>query len=352
VVVRRGIVLVIPPQTQTEDAERTLRAVRAHVASEGEPLHVERPGAWPPSQQARIREAMGLAARHAARGVLWVEAPEGDDVLLYLVEPEGLRVLLRRIPAPQGERPATFESLGVIVGSVARGLQEGRTIGMTEAPADARDDAAEAVEAAPEARGTDTPRVVPKPGPVPPVPARRRDWRRLRVAAGWIGSTYGDPDHWQNAFGAAIHVRPVRRLELGIAYDGALPARIVTADAELVLRRHQVVLTVGYVGTVYRRVDLELVAVGGLEAQSREASSNVVAVGPDRRFLLAVFGARGRLAVRLVGELRALAEVGVDGIVAHVDQVIVPPGSDMRRVLLDAWPARVRVGAGLAYAFF
>jgi hypothetical protein len=348
---RRGIVLVIPPQTRVEDAERTLRAVRAHVASDGEPLHVERPGAWPPSQQARIREAMGLAVRHAARGVLWVEAPEGDDVLLYLVEPEGLRVLLRRIPAPQGERTATFESLGIIVGSVARGLQEGRTIGMTEAPAEA----VEAVEAAPEAAGAATPRTVPQARPArpaPSVPAPRREWRRLRVAAGWIGTTYGEQDRWQNAFGAAVRVRPVRRLELGVAYDGALPARIVAADAELVVRRHQVVLTAGYVGTVHPRVDLELVGVGGLEVQSREASSEVVDVGPDRRFLLAVFGARGRLAVRLAGELRALAEVGVDGIVAHVDQVIVPPGSQMRRVLLDAWPARVRVGAGLAYAFF
>jgi hypothetical protein len=245
--------IVVSIDGHTEDLlAAAVRAIEAHA--QGVSLVVERsrlPGA---DLRAHMREAERLAQLHGATGVFWLDLQSEDEFLLYLFEPEGLRVLVRRIPTSAADRPAAIESVGVIVGSSSEALASGETIGMTPV------DPALTREPEPESAPTPVPPPVePRP---PPAPAPRL-WKHLRISLAYAGTTYARNMPWQQGGALAVAAAVAPRLHVGVEYSLLAPDRI-REPIPLELWRHPIAAHVGFQQTLVRWLALDGQLAAGL----------------------------------------------------------------------------------------
>lgn len=77
-----------------------------------------------------IEKGKMMAEPHDAIGVFWLDANHGENWLLYLVDPAGERVLVRRAGAGLESLTATVEAVAVITRSSTKALLDGQTIGL------------------------------------------------------------------------------------------------------------------------------------------------------------------------------------------------------------------------------
>jgi hypothetical protein len=172
------VVLVTPLDPSAAQTE-TLEAIRAQLSDLPVRLVVE-PRGPTGDLRAQLDVATGLAATHHARGVFWLDVDTPGDALLYLLDAEGRRLLLRRIrrDAAAGDAALTEEVANVARAHVAA-LAEGREIGMV-----------------PVTLPTPTP-PTPARKPAPPAPpSRRRSTLALDVA--YVGSAWASAFPWQS----------------------------------------------------------------------------------------------------------------------------------------------------------
>jgi hypothetical protein len=130
----RRVVLVVTAGTDAERAKSVTEAIRAQLGDLPVALVVEEPGQVPSELRDRLDLAAKICKEQDAVGAFFIELERPDDLLLYLVEPEAKRALVRRVKKPPGAEQAGVEELSIIVRSTTSALLEGREIGMEEGP--------------------------------------------------------------------------------------------------------------------------------------------------------------------------------------------------------------------------
>ena len=344
------LLLLVPAEVGPDRRAAITRAVRAHTVDLGAPFEVVEVDAWPGDLLGRVRVAMDRAHQVGARGVFWVEGEAGDDLLVYLIEPDGLKALVRRIPRDGASDAALLESVGVIVRASGEALLAGRSIGMEEVAVEP--------EPAREPEPAPKPRPPPKPEPSPTSPggtkARARGWRLLAPEVGYVGANVGDTLPWQSGVTVGLALRPLERLTLRLAYDGLMPARARTEVVALTVQRHGARLTVAFRGTPRPWLALEAGAWILTDVVVRRSRDGTLAGSGASTRVVPALGPQLRLAMRPLADLWIFLGAGVDVPLLDVDYVVdVQDGMNTtRQVVLNTHPLRARISAGLLYSLF
>jgi hypothetical protein len=317
--------------------QAAVRAIRAHMQGSPVELRIEHSLPSGSDLRSQMRAARELAQRHAAQGVFWLDLEQGDEFLLYLFEREGLRVLVRRIPTSEQDRPAALESLGVIVGSSSEALAAGETIGMTPVTT--------ATEVGPGERAPEPAPTAVRPTQVRSSPARA--WKTVRVSLAYAGTSYAPNLRWQQGGVVALAAAVAPRLYVGADYTLLSPSRI-DEPVSLELWRHPIAAHFGFHQPLVRWLALDAELAGG------------VTLDRWRRTDLRLAGVRaiGTLAAWVHLRFRVVAQLSVDvGVGAEVPlnrfdytfECTTAPCPDARAVVPD--PVRGRVRGGLSYSF-
>jgi hypothetical protein len=192
---RRAVVVVFAAEVSEEKAEKILGAVRAHTADMGVALTVAERARDDADVRKRMERASRLAQESGALGTFFFELESERDVLVYLFEPRGARVLLRRVRVAEAEAAATEEVAAIVRGTIAA-LLDGQEIGMTAPPRTITfaEPPPREVQVAP------APRLRDRAGPPPAGP----DTARVRAGVLYAGNIYAEQQAWQS--GARLEV--------------------------------------------------------------------------------------------------------------------------------------------------
>jgi hypothetical protein len=288
----------------------------------------------------KVAEARSLAVAHQAVGVFWLDAQAGGDWLLYLAEPRGDRVLVRRLPVDANGVGAAVEATAVIAKQSTAALLSGQTIGMQPV--------AIAPESAPAPPPLSDEGEAP-PEPVHPVVVGPSPLRGLSVSLAYAGDAFAAQVPWQSGlrlrvgytwpFGGYVAAGFVRYNDVNVgASDIAFRVGRVPFDGAL----GYTVRTGRFGASFEARPILELasrhvLSVAAPLARTPDATRQVVLLSPRARFeytFTRVFG------VYLGG--------GVDFALNEFSFVTRVDGHD--RALLE--PRRVRPAAELGVSFW
>ncbi len=350
-------VLVLVPEGDAEERAGFIRAVQAHLASSD--VTVERrpiPAHVPRTVAALAAHASAAAAAAGALGAFWIESAE-QAVLVYLVEPDGARILVRRLDRPPGTEAAVAESVGVVVRASAEALAAGRRIGMTAVPAPPP--AAREVSPSPPPEVSEPPASAPPevsepPAPAPPPPrppaGSRRPPRRPRVdlRSFYAGGNLAAGIPWQHGVGGDVLVEPLPRFFVAVGYTYFPPARVSTPWLSVLLDRHAPRVDLGGRPWVHRRAELALRAGASLEIlRRRSVPGSLPAQTPSRR-VVPVLGAGVELRVRLVRRFFAWVGAGADVPLVRPRYLVVPDPADDPVVVTRLDAVRGTFAAGLA----
>jgi hypothetical protein len=225
---RAAVVIAFAPSVSEEKAEKILAAVRAHTGDLAVTLTVA-----PHEDGGDVRRRMDQAQKSGALGTFYFDVQ--DDVLVYLFEPKGAKVLLRRVRG-EAEAAATEEVAAIVRGTVAA-LLDGQEIGMTAPPKAATF----APPPPPEAPVAPAPRLRDRAGPPPAGP----DTTTVRAGVLYAGNIYADQQSWQS--GARLAVLWLARpgLYLGGGYLLYPTSEIRSDVAAIDVTRHTGELVLG-----------------------------------------------------------------------------------------------------------
>jgi hypothetical protein len=164
-----------------------------------------------PDLRSQARAARDIARALSARAVFWVEAAAGQEMLLYLSEPEAERILVRRLQTGAMSADASAEMVSIITRESTAALLAGHTIGMQPVQ----------VEPPP---APPPPVQPPAERPVPPKPRRSRPRSvpprsGLSVDIGYQGNAFAPQEAWQNAVHFAAHWLSASGIYAGASYD-------------------------------------------------------------------------------------------------------------------------------------
>lgn len=208
----KTIVFVVSTSSSPEPEQaEALLAVRAQLGDVPARILIEtreRAG----DIRAQLDQAKDLATANHATGVFWIDAAPGD-ILLYLFEPSGKRLLVRRVSAPSESGSAVAaEDAANIVHATVLALAEGREIGMTPIP-----------PPSPTSTPTRSPPPSPSPIPIPiptppaapagappraPNPRSERAASSLRLSLTYVGSRYAYAVPWQSGLATGVEWAP------------------------------------------------------------------------------------------------------------------------------------------------
>jgi hypothetical protein len=285
------------------------------------------------TKQVAWARAAGL--RHDAVGVFWLDARDEAQLLLYLIDRSGDRVLVRTVPKDPESPAATYEAVGVVARSITEALLGGATIGMKE---------------------LDVPEPEPTPAAAPPPDVPKPDqtpapWHRLNVTLGYRGSSFADQLVWQSGIGAELSARPRRAFELGLGYTFFVPAYAEHPLIIFSVQRHTPSAFAGLHAAVGRRAAIDLRGVATLDV----VRQRVIEVAPEldgkpnsSRVLFSL-GAETRLWVYAWRSFGFFAGIGLDIVTNPFAYVVVQEGRD---VALETHRVRGVASAGLGYGFW
>ncbi|MBN1770848.1 MAG: hypothetical protein JXB32_06300 [Deltaproteobacteria bacterium] len=204
-------VLMIVPRSNAGVSERAVEAARAQLAD----LPVEIEVVWVETMTPGLREQLGvirvLAAERGAGIAFWVDLESADEVMVYVAEPGGGRVLARAIDTGGQPEESRYEITALILRATIEALVQGGEIGvrMPELPD---------VVSPPVIRPVPAPPVAPPP-PVEAVPVLElsgayapalQDDGLSVVHAGRLALTWR-PAAWAGVFAACRLVAPFER---------------------------------------------------------------------------------------------------------------------------------------------
>lgn len=328
---RGEVVFLVPQEVPEEELDELRSALLAQFAGTQTALRIERAPRDPADLRAQVRQARLAAAQHGALGVFWLDTADQGDWLLYLTEPAGDRVLVRRIQRSESTA-AAFEAVSVIAQRSASALAAGETIGMRPV----RVPEAEAPAPPPE-----PPAVTPRPSEKPPraVPV---------VQAGYRGETYAPEVPWQSGADLAAGVLTAVGVYAGA---GVVLFPVLRVERELALfevTRLPVEVTLGLQsrGRTFR-VGGELVPfLSVVRRQVLLGAEGLSASPADRRTLFGV-SPRVRLDVRPAAYVGLYAKAGVNVIFNNFDYVADVDG--VNETLLEPFPVRFVGEVGLTF---
>jgi hypothetical protein len=275
-------------QLSGSDAE----VVFERIATEGAPLRTQ------------VSEARSLASAHDAVGVFWLDSARAGDWLLYLAEPAGERVLVRRLPFDSknldaGAVAAAVEAVAVITRQSTDALLAGQTIGMQ--PVD--------VPSAP-VTGTqpnDTPARLRLP-PRPPVADRH-----FSLSIGYYGDSTATSAGWQGGASLGGAYRFDNGLFVGATYVAFRELSVEATDVAFRITRTPIQAQFG-AAFGHRRVVPAVELRGIVEVLDRVVVSADPALEPTPASTRVVLflAPRFRLECKLTPGLRLYFAGGVD----------------------------------------
>lgn len=284
----RAIVFVAP---EAPDLDASLRdAVSAQLSGLPVELAFEH---FPPGTKS-LRDA-ATAARTLARdrqaaGVFWLDVEAAAEWLVYLAEPAGNRVLMRRVPVEQGGGAAGAESVAVILRQSTEALLSGQTIGMQQVVVP-EEQAPREVEPAPAV-------AKPKRARLPP-PAKRRVGPEAGVM--YYTDSFATNVGYQSGIRVSASWLWEPGLYAGLAYTFLREADVTSPEITLRLRRTPFDAVGGYALSLGRfrpavelRTMVDWVSRRNVAAQpgfggTNESTRSVVYLSPRLRLDVSVF---------------------------------------------------------------
>lgn len=320
---RQAQVVVLLFDDQARALETLVRAVRAQFAG-GAVDAVVSEASLPSGRLSDVAaEASRRARETSALGTFWFETTEGA-VFVYLTDPPGRRVLVRRIDWQGPDDVAAAESVAVVVRSSAEALAAGSVIGMervaSAAPAEAQAGAPESSKAAATSESKPASRRVAAAEPLPPKPSSEAGGRRaahrrgvhVDVRAGYVGSNLLDRLAWQHGLGLRLDVAFARRWAITVGYRQFLPGRVRGAVTTVRFDRYVPDVAVAFSPWLHPHAELGVAAVMAGEILRRRSQVDAgVAAPPTVRFV-PVVAAGVDLRVRFVGWLWGTAGVRLE----------------------------------------
>ncbi|MFO0572152.1 MAG: hypothetical protein U0263_41395 [Polyangiaceae bacterium] len=107
----RRVVLVVSAGAEEQRAKSTLDAIRAQLGDLPVGLVVTPAESAPKDLRERLDFAAKACKENGAVGAFFIELERADDLLLYLIEPEAKRALVRRVQKTPGAEQAGAEEL-------------------------------------------------------------------------------------------------------------------------------------------------------------------------------------------------------------------------------------------------
>jgi len=197
----RVVVFVVPSGVDLDAALRD--ALTAQLSGGGTEMVFEHFSEEATTLRRQVNEARALSVKYSSVGVFWLEAPMDKDWLLYLAEPTGDRVLVRRVTVEAGGTVAATEAVAVITSESTEALARGQKLGMTPVTLPP-----ETLVAAKEPSPFTPP---PAPRPVPPPPPRDVP-HGVSVALAYYGDSTAHEVPWQSG----AHVDVTYRARMGL----------------------------------------------------------------------------------------------------------------------------------------
>jgi hypothetical protein len=319
-------------------------AIRAQLAGSGAEVTFDEFETPTATLREQAEQARLLARRHGATGVFWLEVAPDGGWLLYLTEPEGERILVRRLDVTT--EASGVEAVGIVTAHSATALLAGETIGMVPV-----DSGPPRTQPAPE-----TPKP-PRAGPVraegdrsvhgPAVrPIPQASPSGLEIAVGYRGSSYADALPYQHGlvalglwglsggpyFGAGLSVTEVSHV------DDAL------VDVELARRGGQVL--VGHrvwSGPLALSIDVGYQA--DLVSRRAEPASETIRTSPPSHRLQSSLGFSMKALWALTPMLGVFAGPGAQVVLNHFESIALVDGQQI--VVLSPHPVRLTFDVGV-----
>jgi hypothetical protein len=333
----RTAVLLIAQGTPAAQKDAALAAIRSQMVDVPIRIVVQETTIPRGDMRAVIDLAVELSVRNSAIGTFWVDLDHEGDLLLYLTEPQGSRLLVRRIRSPKGAEGAALEELGLITRYAVSALLEGGQIGMQPVPvAPTRPPAPPAAAET----GADAPRTI----------GGEATRKRLRLGAGYSGESWLAELGWQNGVRAFASYELGRDSYVGVSYAWEAPLTFETNRASARLVRHPAELLFG------ARLPLGPVALAGeialgLDAQVRSTTSSAQGLSktPDETVLTVAVSPRVGVTKQALGRAEFFGFIGIDYVVNPTAYVIDSPA---RERVLGSTRVRPRVDMGVSIALF
>jgi hypothetical protein len=155
-----------------------------------------------PTLREQVMAARSVSGQRHAAGVFWLDTQNDKEWLLYLAEPAGNRVLVRRVPVDSDGTAAGVESVAVILRQSTEALLSGQTIGMQQV----------------EVPEEPLPRAAPPPEEPPPLKvAPKREEPPLPLRGLYLGVLYhGDAFASQVGWQSGVRLTGSYRWESGV----------------------------------------------------------------------------------------------------------------------------------------
>lgn len=340
----RVVVFVAPAAGELPDALRD--ALSAQLAGADTELRFERFSSDASTLRRQATEARTLAAADHALGVFWLDAPADKDWLLYLAEPGGDRVLVRRVTVEAGGVAAATEAVSVITSESSVALARGQTIGMQPVALPP-----EPPPPSPPSAGTAPP---PPAGPASP-PARPAPGPETPSAGRWFAGLayYGDglakEIRWQSGARLSLGVHLPHGLYLNAGYVFLKEATVRGAALTFQIARNPLDIGLGIaLGRNRWRPSLEV--RGLVEVLSRQsiATGTELEATPTATRVMIFVSPRARLDCTISQGLGAYAAVGIDVATNPFFYVSRVGGQDQPLLRPSAVRPAIELGASFA----
>jgi hypothetical protein len=322
------------------DLDAALRdALYAQLSGASTQLLFERFSPEASTLRRQVAEARTLAAARHAIGVFWLDAPVDKDWLLYLAEPGGDRVLVRRVAVEADGAAAATEAVAVITAESSVALARGQTIGM------------QPVALPPE----EPPRAVPPKAPTAPPsraavpsPERHRS-TRFFVGFGYYGDGPTQEIRWQSGARLSLGARFVNGFYLNAGYLFFKQTTVRGSDLTFQVSRNPLDLGVGFALRRNRWAPaLELRAIGEILTRENVATSSGLQATPNATRVLMFVSPRARLDWALSEAAGVYAAAGID--IAINSFSFVSRIDDQYRPLLRPAPVRPAFELGASFS--
>jgi hypothetical protein len=331
-----AIVFIAP---STAELDKELRdALTAQLSGASAELVFEHFAAEGASLRRQMQEASAIARAHSAAGVFWLDPQPDGDWLLYFVDPDGNRMLVRRIDAPAIS--AGVEAVAVITRQSIDALLAGGTIGMQSVPKSQASAVPPSQPAAPlEPHPTKPP---DSNQPSPPF------FSGLSFSAAYFGDLPASEIGWQSGLAIGVGYRFSPGFYVDAGYTLLPGVEVVSDPIVLKITRYPIHIEGGFAFGHGRLVP----AIGGratVEIRGRHAlsTSGSFTGTPDRTRAVVLLSPRLRLDYAFSLALGAYVAAGVDFEVNGFSFVSRIAGQD--RVVLEPYVARPTIEVGLSF---
>lgn len=346
IVSRPRVVFVLPADTRADVESSVREAIEAQFAGSGADVEFEHFQGPTSDLRKQVDTARKLAAQIGARGVFWLDASEDGDWLLYLCEPEGDRVLVRRLPRSKSTA-ATVEAVSVIARVSTSALIAGSRIGMqpvSEPPS--VDRPAPAGEPATNRSAPVDPRDMRNGSRADSAAVERL--RHIRLHAGYRGNSFAPQVGFRHgaALGGTWFATGTGGWFAGIELATFPETNVRQGANSFAVGRLPLGASGGWrFPTPW--VDVNILGVYTAEITTRRSTGNSEGVAtPSSTRLLSLVGARIRVERKVGPVLSLYAQAGTD-LVLNKFQYVAQEGAQERE-LLDPNRVRAVLDAGIS----